>query len=166
VTITHVELDSGPLTVRPVAPSDAPALVEMHRGLSGRTVYQRFFAVMPELTAAQAERFTNVDGVLRVALVAEDAGGHLVAVGRYDRLPPSHLQAEVAIVVADDYQHHGLGTLLVRQLAAHAARAGVESFVADVLTTNAGMHRTFRDAGLRPAVSYDSGVSHLVMPLS
>jgi RimJ/RimL family protein N-acetyltransferase len=138
----------------------------MHRGLSVQTVYQRFFAVMPELAPLQAERFTHVDGVMRVALVAEDDAGHLVAVGRYDRLPPEHLQAEVAVVVADSYQHHGLGTLLVRLLTADARAAGVQSFVADVLTTNAAMHKTFRDAGLVADVAYDRGVSHLAMPLS
>jgi RimJ/RimL family protein N-acetyltransferase len=154
------------LTIRPVEPSDTAALLDMHRGLSAQTVYQRFFTIMPELAPAQAERFTHVDGALRVALVAEDGEGHLVAVGRYDRLPPHHVQAEVAVVVADSYQHHGLGTLLVRLLTAEARAAGVQSFVADVLTTNAAMNKTFRDAGLMADVAYDAGVSHLVMPLS
>jgi RimJ/RimL family protein N-acetyltransferase len=166
VTATLVVLDGRSLTIRPVEPSDAPALVEMHRGLSSQTVYQRFLAVMPELAPALAERFTHVDGVLRVALVAEDGAGHLVAVGRYDRLPPTYRQAEVAFVVADGYQHHGLGTMLVRLLTADARVAGVQSFVADVLTTNAAMHKTFRDAGLVADAVYDAGVSHLVMPLS
>lgn len=159
-------LAGRPLTIRPVEPSDAPALIAMHHGLSAQTVYQRFFAVMPELAPGQAERFTHVDGVIRVALVAEDDTGHLVAVGRYDRLPPRHVQAEVAVVVTDDYQHHGLGTTLVRLLTADARAAGVRCFVADVLTTNTAMHKTFRDAGLVPDVAYDAGVSHLVMPLS
>jgi RimJ/RimL family protein N-acetyltransferase len=160
-----VLVDGESLTIRPVAPSDTAALIEMHRGFSKQTVYQRFLAIMPELALLQAARFTHVDGNHRVALVVQDSAGHLVAVGRYDRMPPDDRRAEVAFVVADRYQHHGLGTTLVRLLMAHAAAAGVETFLADVLTTNFAMHRTFADAGLVAEASYDAGVSHLVMPL-
>jgi RimJ/RimL family protein N-acetyltransferase len=100
-----------------------------------------------------------------VALVVQNEGGHLLAVGRYDRLPPDYLTAEVAFVVADRYQQHGLGTMLVRLLMAEARATGVQAFLADVLTTNAAMHHTFADVGLIATSSYDSGVSHLVMPL-
>ncbi|MDX6197434.1 MAG: hypothetical protein QOJ79_585 [Actinomycetota bacterium] len=159
-------IDVAALRIRPIRPDDTPALHVMHRGLSARSVYQRFFAVLPELTTEQADRFTHVDGVERFALVAEAPDGSLVAVGRYDRLPPDLHQAEVAVVVADSYQHHGLGTALVARLTAHARAAGVTEFVADVLTTNRAMHRAFADAGLVAAADNDHGVAHLVMPLS
>ena len=165
-TTTRVVIDGKSLTIRPVSVADSAALVEMHRGLSQQTVYQRFLGAMPELGVLQADRFTHVDGTDRVALVVEDEAGHLVAVGRYDRLPPDYRQAEVAFVVADCYQHHGLGRTLVRLLVAQARAAGVDVFLADVLTTNAAMQHTFADAGLVATSSYDCGVSHLVMPLS
>lgn len=166
MTSTRVLVDGEPLTIRPVEASDTAALIAMHHGLSAQSVYQRFLAVMPELAPLEAARFTHVDGTHRVALVAVDVAGHLVAVGRYDRLRPDDRQAEVAFVVADRYQHHGLGTTLVRLLTVHGREAGVEAFVADVLSTNSAMHRTFRDAGLVAMVTYDAGVSHLVMPLN
>jgi RimJ/RimL family protein N-acetyltransferase len=154
------------LRIRPIRASDTDALIAMHRGLSERTVYQRFFAVVPELTRGQAERFTHVDGTDRYALVAEDPSGRLVAVGRYDRLPPDQLQAEVAVVVADGYQHHGLGTTLVEMLSSHSRAAGVTHFVAEVLATNSAMQHAFADAGLVASTTYDHGVAHLVMPLA
>jgi RimJ/RimL family protein N-acetyltransferase len=153
------------LHVRPIRPDDTPALQAMHRGLSSRTVYQRFFRLLPELASDQAEHFTHVDGTQRFALVAEDPDGALVAVARYDRLAdPS--QAEIAVVVADAYQHHGLGTALVSMLRASARAAGVTTFVADVLSTNRAMQHTFADAGLHATTTSDHGVSHLIMPLS
>jgi RimJ/RimL family protein N-acetyltransferase len=158
-------VDGELLTVRAVDADDTAALITMHRSLSQQTVYQRFLAGMPELAPAQADRFTHVDGSRRVALVVVDTAEHLVAVARYDRQPPDYLQAEVAIVIADRFQRHGLGTALVRMLIVLARAAGVEAFTADVLTTNTGMHRTFKDAGLRASSSYDAGVSHLTMPL-
>jgi GNAT superfamily N-acetyltransferase len=164
--MTSLLIDGQLLIIRPVRVGDTAALITMHHGLSAQTVYQRFLAGMPELAQEQADRFTHVDGGRRVALVAEDPDGHLVAVGRYDRQPPDDLQAEVAIVVTDRFQHHGLGTALIGMLITQARAAGVATFLADVLTTNAAMHRTFVDAGLTAVTSsYDSGVSHLVMPL-
>ena len=164
--MTTVLVAGDLLTLRPVAPGDTAGLVEMHRGLSTQTVYQRFLRFMPELAQEQAERFTHVDGTHRVALVAATPDGHLVAVGRYDRMPPDETTAEVAFVVADHYQHHGLGTLLLRMLLERARADGIQAFIADVLTTNAAMHHTFRDAGLVASTTYDYGVAHLVMPLS
>ena len=161
-----VLIDGVPLRIRPIRPDDTTALLAMHRSLSERTVYQRFFAVLPELTQQQAEHFTHVDGVQRFALVAEDPDGALVAVGRYDRLPPELTQAEIAVVVVDRYQHHGLGTALVSMLRARAQAAGVKEFVADVLSTNRAMHRAFADAGLVARSNSDHGVAHLVMSLS
>lgn len=153
--------------IREILGTDTAALIDMHARLSGRTVYQRFFHAMPQLAVAQAERFTHVDGLLRYALVAEDETGQLVAVGRYDRFVANPAQAEVAVVVRDDFQHRGIGTLLLQQLTEHAREQGVLEFVADVLVGNRGMRHTFTDAGLHArTVSYDGGVDHLVMSLS
>ena len=109
------------LQVRPIRPDDAALLVNFHRHLSLRSVYRRFLYVHRSLSAAEVERFTRVDYVNRLALVAEDNSG-LVAVARYDRTPGT-TEAEAAFVVADQYQHHGVGTLLLEQLAAAAVAA-------------------------------------------
>ena len=160
-------LDDGrAITVRPVRDEDSDALRAMHRKLSARSVYQRFFTALPELSEDRADRFTHVDGVDRVAFVAVNDAGELVGVGRYDRLPADRSQAEIAVIVLDDYQHHGLGTRLVRLLVEHGRTHGVQAFVADVLMANQGMFHAFADAGLKAQASYDSGVAHLQMPLS
>jgi acetyltransferase len=159
-------IEGTPCCIRRIRPDDTTLLQAMHHGLSTRTIYQRFFAVMPELDAEQAKRFSRVDGVQRYALVVEHPDGTLVGVGRYDRLPPDSHQAEIAVVVADAFQHRGLGTALVTMLTAHARAAGVAELVADVLTTNRAMHRTFAHAGLTATSDADHGVTHVVMPVS
>lgn len=162
---TTVRLDDGRvLHVRPIRPDDTDDLIAMHRRLSTTTVARRFFVPLPELPRAQAERFTHVDGVDRVALVAVAEPRDLVAVVRYDRLPGT-TDAEVAIVVRDDHQHHQLGTQLLRLLSAHAQRQGITRFVADVLSDNSAMFKAFRDAELIGVPDYDHGVAHLLLPL-
>ena len=154
-----------PLVIRPIRAEDSSRLCAFHEGLTERTIYQRFLGLHPHLTATEADYFTHVDGLRRFALVAEAPDGSLVAVGRYDQLPPDWRTAEVAFIVADAYQHHGLGTALVSMLQAHARNAGVQSFVADVLTTNVAMRHTFTHAGLSASGTSDHGVVHLEMPL-
>src|SRR4029453_6180709 len=117
----------------------------MHARLSPETIRFRFFAPHPRLSPAEVERFTRVDHVDRVALVAV-LGDDMLAGGRYDRIPGTDL-AEVAFVVDDAHQGRGLGSVLLEHLAAIAAERGVRRFEADVLTDNVRMVRVFVDAG-------------------
>lgn len=149
--------DGGHLHVRPIRPDDAPGLVEFHEGLSTDSVYRRFFFVHLRLTDSEVERFTRVDYVDRLALVALD-GNRLVAVGRYDRRPGTD-EAEVAFVVADHYQHRGIGTLLLEQLAAAAWSRGITQFVAETLTDNRDMLRVFFDSGFLVTATSEGGTS-------
>ena len=158
-------LDDGRrVTIRPIREDDTDRLMAMHRRHSPTTIRRRFFAMLPELDPAQADRFTHVDGTNRAALVAVDDAGELVGVARYDRYEGT-ADAEMAIVVQDDYQHHGLGTTLVNQLTRYARDHGIERFIADVLMENSPMFATFADAGLIGTSQYQSGVAHLVLSI-
>jgi GNAT superfamily N-acetyltransferase len=138
--------------------------VAFHQRLSPRSVYRRFFFVHPVLTAGEVERFTCVDQVDRLALVAED-GGRLVAVGRYDRNAGSQ-DAEVAFVVADDHQHRGIGPQLLAALARAAGARGITSFVASVLVENSEMLRVFRHSGFALGTSSEGGVVNVRLELT
>ena len=133
------------MLVRPIRPDDAAGLLAFHQDLSTRSRYLRFFNVHPELSLGEVERFTCVDYQSRLALVIE-CEGTLVAVGRYDRLPES-TEAEVAFVVADSFQHHGLGTLLLDELAAAAWVRSITVFVASTLAENRSMLDVFHHSG-------------------
>lgn len=162
---TELVLDDGRrLLIRDIRPEDTDALIAMHRRLSGVSAARRFFIPLPELARPQAERFTHVDGTDRAALVAQIDNGDLVAVVRYERLAGTP-DAEVAIVVQDDYQHHTIGTTLLTLLTRRARDSGISRFIADVLTENTPMFRTFRDAQLVGSTEYERSVAHLILPL-
>jgi acyl-CoA synthetase (NDP forming)/GNAT superfamily N-acetyltransferase len=148
--------------VRPITPEDADRLVAFHSRLSAETIYFRFFAPYPELSDRDVDRFTRVDHVDRVALVATE-GGELIGVARYERL--GHLDAEVAFVVRDDHQGRGLGAVLLEHLAAAAWERGVRRFVAEVLPDNRRMLGTFREAGYVVSQRMEDGVFHLTFDL-
>jgi acetyl coenzyme A synthetase (ADP forming)-like protein len=149
--------DGGTVHVRPIRPTDAAALVAFHSTLSAEAVYYRFFAPHPALSEREVARFTSVDHVDRVALVAE-LGDQLLAVARYDRLPDAPHSAEVAFVVSDRHQGRGIGTLLLEHLASAARERGITKFVAEALATNAKMLNVFRMAGFDEQTRMGDGV--------
>ena len=78
--------DGGTVHVRPITPGDRERLIAFHGRLSPETVQLRFFTPHPRLSDAEVERFTQVDGTDRAALVATQ-DDEIVAVVRYDRTP-------------------------------------------------------------------------------
>jgi len=141
--------------VRPIRPDDAQRLIAFHHRLSQRSTYLRFFTYHPTLTAAEVERFTCVDYVNRLALVAEidDA---IIAIGRFDR-KVGDTEAEVAFVVADEFQHHGIGSLLLDELVKAAWNRGIQAFRSETLAENKTMLDVFRHAGFPISSSVEWG---------
>jgi len=144
--------------MRPIRPDDRAALDTFHDSLSPETVYYRFFAPYPHLTDRDLTRFTTVDYVDRVALIALVAG-EIIGVGRYDRV--DRAEAEIAFVISDEHQGRGLGSILLEHLAGAARERGITRFVAEVLPTNRRMLATFEEAGYTPTQAMDEGVVKL-----
>jgi GNAT superfamily N-acetyltransferase len=149
--------------IRPIEPSDGPALVALHESLSATTRHFRFFSPHPHLTETEVVRFSSVDHVDREALVAVDDAGQILAVARFDRTGPDI--GEVAFVVADRLQGHGLGLLLLRKLGEWASGRGYHRFEAEVLGDNNRMMRTFRAWARSSNITFFDGVLHLDMEI-
>ncbi len=163
-----VVLRDGTTThVRPIRPEDADALQRFHVGQSERSTYLRFFAPMERLSERDLDRFTRVDHLDRVALVAvgpraggegagaEDRGEDIIGVARFDRTGPA--EAEVAFNIADAAQGRGLGSVLLEHVAAAARERGVQRFTAEVLPQNGKMLAVFREAGYDVRQQMDDG---------
>ncbi|MET0913301.1 MAG: GNAT family N-acetyltransferase [Acidimicrobiales bacterium] len=149
-------MDGETMHVRPISPEDADRLRAFHEGLSPESIQNRFFSPHPRLSATEVEHFTTVDHHDRVALVAT-RGERIVAVARYERLKDPDT-AEAAFVVADEFQHRGLGALLLEHLAAAAREHGITRFDASVLTANRAMLNVFRAAGFEEVTHVESSV--------
>ncbi len=149
--------------VRPIRPDDADGLVAFHGRLSTRSIYRRFFFMHLALTPKEVSRFTTVDYVNRMAFVASD-GGELVAVGRYERAPGT-TEAEVAFVVVDEYQHHGIGTLLLESLAEAAWTNGITVFTAQTLSENHDMLSVFAHSGFAVTTASAEGTVTVRFPI-
>jgi acetyltransferase len=97
-----------------------------------------------------------------MALVATypDSGGQqlLAAVARLMKIGDSK-RAEVAFVVADQHQHHGLGTYLLERIIDIARREGLGELEAVMLSDNLSMMDLFRRAGFQFSLPQGSEVT-------
>jgi GNAT superfamily N-acetyltransferase len=111
-----------------------------------------------------------VNGRDHVALVAEypgDAVRRLIAVARFVRLAEDPSAAEVAIVVADDWQRRGVGSLLSEDLAEEARHAGITRFTATMASDNVPAQRLMAKLTSRLESRHTGhGVSELVLDLA
>jgi acetyltransferase len=148
--IDVVLLDDGRrLTIRPVLPQDAEIVQTFVRTLSDGSRRSRFFRALRELSDDLLNRFINIDYHSHLALLAEvfDADREtMVGEARYvvDGDPSC---AEVAVAVADAWQGHGIGGLLLQRLERGAATGGIGMLVGRTLATNLSMQRLARKAG-------------------
>ncbi len=159
-----IELRNGTrVQVRPVASGDAAALLRFHQRLSSETIRRRYFGAHPRLSEVEAELFTTVDHHDREALVAV-VGSQIIGVARYERtMAPT--DAEVAFVIDDPWQGHGLGTALLERLTTRAREEDVHRLVAETLSENRAMLTVFSRAGFVLAGSWDHGVGLWVRTL-
>jgi GNAT superfamily N-acetyltransferase len=152
------------ITVRQIEATDNEALVKFHEGLSQKTVYYRFFNCHPHLSVRECEHFTCVDGWDRLALVAT-VGVDLIAVARFERTEDPEC-AEVAFVVADEWQHQGVGTMMMARLSEAARERGIKSFVAETMFGNHAMLTVFHHSGYSVESDHSQGVVSLSIDIS
>jgi acetyltransferase len=134
------------VTIRPIRPEDEPAMARFHETLSDRSVYLRFFH-MEKLSSRIAHsrllRKCFIDYDREMALIVErsnsqNAENEILAVGRLTRTPGTK-EAEVAVLVADEHQHCGIGSELLGRLIQVGRDEKLEQITATILPENMAM---------------------------
>jgi acetyltransferase len=151
--------DGTAVTIRPIRPEDEPLMVKFHETLSDRSVYLRYFGSLSLKTRVAHERLIRIcfgDYDRELALVAELKGQsgpevivpQIIGVGRLNRLHGSD-EAEVAVLVTDEYQHRGLGEELLRQAILVAQQEGIHALSAEMMADNLAMQVITKRLGFR-----------------
>jgi acetyltransferase len=140
--------DKTDVLIRPIRPEDEPQMIQFHATLSERSVYLRYFHMMPLDTRIAHERLTRIcfiDYDREMAIVAE-RDHEIVAVGRLTRERWSN-EAEFAVLISDKFQGRGLGTELVKRLLEIARAEGLDRVTAEILGENRQMIEICRQLG-------------------
>jgi acetyltransferase len=128
-------------------------LVEMLSCLSEESIQRRFFRPLKNVEAIwrEAARVAGADPAFHTALIMTSSEGeqeYAVALGELAIDPGDPSVAEFAVVVRDDYQHEGLGRMLLEMLAQIAILRGVRALRADMLAENRAVHKLVRGMGM------------------
>lgn len=129
--------------IRLIRPEDTSLLIEMFDRLSPESKRLRFHLytsrIPEEIIRREAMALSESDPERRLALVAlieAKPGQHAVGVAQLVRASATATEAEVAIVIRDDFQRKGLGRHLLRLLARQARTLGITHFTAWVMAHN------------------------------
>jgi len=165
---TWLAADGTAVNIRPICAADLALEVEFVAGLSQRSLYQRLMSARTP-TLEELRRFADVDPERELGLVATvqtEGRERQVGVVRYVR-ESSPERAEIAVVLADEWQGRGLGTRLVLSLITAARNAGVRRLAGTALSTNEPALALGRKLGFRLAADPRSAtVTNLTLDLS
>ncbi|MBL8023025.1 MAG: bifunctional acetate--CoA ligase family protein/GNAT family N-acetyltransferase [Elusimicrobia bacterium] len=160
-----VTKDGTSVRFRPVRPEDEPLLVEYHAKVSDRSVvsrYMRSFELSERVAHERLRRVCFVDYDREMVIVAEQPGSNgkpacLWAVGRLSR-SSSTLNAQWSMLVADPYQHRGVGTAFLKNMVDIARAEGVKTLWAEIRQENKDMLHISQRLGFRHTTCTDGTV--------
>jgi GNAT superfamily N-acetyltransferase len=156
---THELPDGARVRLRLTRPSDAGVVRDFLEGLSPETLERRFLVPVPRVPEATVRHFTFFDPRQRMtmaALLPSERGERLVGLADAAFLDTG--LAEIGIVVADEHQGQGLGSLLSEAVASLAIQRGAIHLKAQMLHGNAPMLRLFERLG-RTVRAVEDGTS-------
>ncbi len=146
----HAVVASQSVTIRPMHSSDTAMEDEFVRNLSIETKHYRFLGGVKELSPAELRLLCNVDGQHSMAFVAtvqKDGHETQIGVSRYAEGSKQNVR-EMAVTIADEWQHKGLGRLLAQRLIEYARSHGVTQLYSVDLADNTAMHNLAIDLGM------------------
>ena len=160
--------DGTAVCMRAIRADDKERMRIAFERLSPQTVYKRFFHHMTDLTPGALREATELDFRDHVGLaltVRDETNERLIALGQFVRVAPGADCAEVAFVVADDYQRRGAATLLLQHLVRLAQSLGIRELLALVLEDNRDMLEVLENSKLPLRQSFEGGVRRIVLSL-
>lgn len=157
--------DGTAVLFRPLRATDEALIRRLFYSCSDDTIYRRFFIPLRQVPDDELRRLLNVDyrNTMGVAgVVEENAEERMVAIGYYDG-PPGSTVAEVDVLVADDYQNRGIGTLMMHYLTGIARDAGYTAFHAEVVQDDELTQSVLSRCGFDIERTQASGVVSLML---
>lgn len=146
-----VLIGNEPVSVRLLRSNDTELDADFVRHLSVDARRLRFFCGVKELSAEELRLLCDMDGEKSVAFVAtirKDGQECAIGVSRY---APSLIsgEREMALAIADDWQHKGVAELLMTRLIAYARSHGVKRLYSVELEENQMMRELAPTLGLQ-----------------
>ena len=160
--------DGLEVKIRPIKPSDEDMMRRLFYNFSDESKYFRYFAPKPIMPHKEMQKYVSIDyrEVLSVVAIAEKGRNErIIAEARYayDKRTDAY---EIAFIVDEDFQGHGIATFLCDYLIKIARDRGIARFVAFVLPRNEAMLKVFDKCIVKPVRSFEENTYVLRFDLS
>jgi acetyltransferase len=152
------KLRDGPaVVIRPIRPEDEPLIDELLRTSSENTLMMRFFRKLTDMSHEELTRYCHIDydrEMSFVGVIREGDREKIIAEVRISRLPDLE-NAEMAIVVGDQWQGQGVGKALCLHGMKIAKDTGIKKICMEILLMNARMLYRAEKMGFKKVSSAD-----------
>ncbi len=160
--VREISLDNGvPALIRPIRPEDEPLIYDLFRTLSEESIVSRFNQRLTDIPHERLARYCQLDYERELAFVAaikESPGKEQVIADVRMLKMPDLETAELAILVTDEWQGHGIGTVLIDYCIKIARELEIRTLWMEILRTNAKMLHLAKGSGFKEAHTDDDMV--------
>ncbi len=148
------------LMFRPIKPSDEDMMRRLFYDFPDESKYLRYFAKVSIMPHREMQKYVNIDYDSTLSIVGvfkRDRAETIVAEARYsyDEVEQTY---EMAFIVDERYQNHGISSFLLGYLLKIAKERGIHTLSATVLPQNEKMLKVFQKAPIPPTSKYEEGI--------
>lgn len=143
--VTTTEGDT--ITIRPIKAEDEPLIYNLFKSLSEETILFRFCQKLVDIPHEKLVRYCQIDYEREMAFVAtiKEKDSEVIIADVRISLMPDLENAELSILVSDEWQGKGIGAILMEYCIQVAKEIGLKSLWMEILKNNTRMlHVGFR----------------------
>ena len=159
--------DGTDAMIRPIRGEDEPLIDRLFKSLSEETIMNRFCQKITEFSHERLVRFCQIDYDREMAFVAAVRDGEnreeIIGVVRMIKLPDLE-NAEVSILISDDWQGRGVGKILMEYMINVSREIGLKTVWMEILKSNRRMLKLGSKYGFRQAYD-DEDMVRVVLQL-
>jgi len=153
--VQEIILENGvPALIRPIRPEDEPLIYQLFTTVSEETIVFRFNQRLTDMPHERLARYCQLDYERELAFVAlikeSPEQERIIADVRMLKMPDLET-AELAVLVADEWQGHGIGTLLIDYCISIARELEIKTLWMEILRNNPRMLHIAKSSGFDEA---------------
>lgn len=165
-----VTLNNGwQVEVRPIRAEDAPLITTFHRQLSEESIRFRYFHNKTNLTQRDLSILSHINYDRQMAFIAEhqldDDSQEMLGVVRVWN-DPDNIRTEFSIIIRDDLQGLGIGSLLMKKMINYCTAIGTLEMIGKIMPDNHPMRALMKHLGFTCRYNMEEQVIDAVLRLN
>jgi GNAT superfamily N-acetyltransferase len=154
-----ITTDGAGVVLRHGIPADAEAVDRLHARCSAHSLFTRYHAGVRTLPRRLLNRLLSPP---RGTTLLAVCGTEVVGLAQLLRTTTPN-EAEISLLIEDDWQGKGLGTAMIRRLATMARAAGHRELIAWCLPGESGFANTAAGSGLPMSMRRESNLTRIAL---